>query len=277
MPASQRPRSVLGVATAPVKLGLVALLLLSGPGAASAAPSAARGEGQGGEAFHALATRCAPSVHPSTLAAIVRTESGANALAIGVNTKGVRLKRQPQSIEEAVRTARWLLSKGYNFDAGLGQINSKNLDWLGLSIDAVFDPCANLGAAATVLAECYARATKAPGADRRPLHAALSCYNTGSLTRGFANGYVARVAGNAGYAVPPISAGQAPLQAEAPAALPAEVPEDSHDPSERPDAFAAQGRDAFASTSEPKSDNAPKRMVPSEDDVRPVRLIGVRK
>lgn len=136
-----------------------------------------------------LISRCAPEVAPSTLAAIVAVESGGNAYAIGVN-KGARV-RQPTSPAEAIATAKDLLARGANIDLGLGQINSTNLRWLGLSVEAAFDPCQNLAAAARVLTHNYRRAVAL--GHSTPLGAALSAYNTGSMQRGYRNGYVAKV------------------------------------------------------------------------------------
>lgn len=50
-----------------------------------------------------LASTCAPAVHPVTLSAVVRNESGANPFAIGV--VGGRLVRQPRTQAEAEATA----------------------------------------------------------------------------------------------------------------------------------------------------------------------------
>lgn len=144
-----------------------------------------------------LMGRCAPDVHPTTLSAVVRHESAGNPYAIGVNGKA-KLKRQPRNLEEAVATAKMLRSRGVDFDSGLGQVNIRNIGWLGMSISDLFDPCLNLKASATVLSDCYARATRANIVGQPAIHAALSCYNTGSLTRGFGNGYVSKVAAKAG-------------------------------------------------------------------------------
>ena len=82
-------------------------------------------------------------------------------------------------------------------DLGLGQINSANLSRLGLSIEAAFDPCRNLTAAAQILSEGYAKARPRHADDQAALRAALSLYNTGDETRGLRNGYVAKVLGPA--------------------------------------------------------------------------------
>ena len=146
--------------------------------------------------FVALAQQCAPSVAPQTMAAIVKTESGFRPLAIGVNG-GARLARQPATKDEAVVTAKWLLANGYNLDLGLGQVNSNNLKKVGLTVEDAFDPCRNLAAAATILQGNYQAArTQVPG-EQGALRAAISAYNTGSFSKGFSNGYVETVVGNA--------------------------------------------------------------------------------
>lgn len=152
--------------------------------------------------FAAVAAMCAPNVHLTTLEAIVTHESRANVYAIGVNSKDYRLPKQPESLEEAVSTANLLISKGYDFDSGLGQINVRNLEWLGITIEEVFDPCVNLQAAEKVLTTCYARAAKEFEEGQPALQAALSCYNTGNFTKGFENGYVKKVASHVGTTVP---------------------------------------------------------------------------
>lgn len=194
--------------------------------------------------FVGLAARCAPDVHPATLAAIVQTESGGNPYAIGVN-KGQRLKRQPRSAVEALAVAHKLLAAGANIDFGWGQINVKNLAWLGLSVVDVFDPCRNLEAAGRVLGECYGRAVRKQGEGQGALRSALSCYNTGSLVRGRSNGYVARVV-TVALKVPAIE--PTPGDSQPPVLVrrvkvsqPAAEPEQG-----QPDAFSGRMDDAFS-------------------------------
>lgn len=130
------------------------------------------------------------------MAAIVRVESGFKPLAINVNG-GNRLERQPENKAEAVATARWLIDNGYSIDLGVAQVNSKNIARKGLTVEAAFDPCANLGAAASILEEFYVAARRQFPDEQAALRAAVSAYNTGSFTRGFGNGYVQRVIGSA--------------------------------------------------------------------------------
>lgn len=142
-----------------------------------------------------LAQACAPQSAPETLAAVAWTESRFDPLAIGVN-RGPRPARRARDAADAARIARGLLERGANLDLGLAQINSDNLEWLGLNPEAAFDPCRNLAAADRVL-----RAGYRPKQDETPqqsLRVALSRYNTGHPERGFRNGYVARVEAAAG-------------------------------------------------------------------------------
>lgn len=164
----------------------------------------------------ALAQQCAPGVAPETLLSVVRTESRFNSLAINVNS-GVRLARQPRSKAEAVRMAETLLRTGANFDLGLGQINSKNLGWLKLSIEDAFEPCANLAAAGRVLQANYATASRNSSDPQGALRVALSLYNTGDAGRGFRNGYVAKVEASAKTVVPAIAVAAPALAADQPA------------------------------------------------------------
>lgn len=175
-----------------------------------------------------LAGACAPTVAPETLISIVHTESRFNSLAIGVNSPGVRAPK-PATKAQAIAAARSLIGRGYNIDLGLGQINSANLGWLGLSVENAFEPCSNLAAAARVLAANYqAVARLAPSRDHA-IATALSMYNTGDRRRGFRNGYVARVYASAS-AVIPLIRSTAPV-ATAPA-IPQSPPTSAASPDE---------------------------------------------
>jgi type IV secretion system protein VirB1 len=142
-----------------------------------------------------LASQCAPSVAPETVLAIIQTESSGEPFALNVN--GGRQPAPQNSAADAAATARRFIAAGYSVDLGLGQINSRNMRWLGLTWETVFDPCTNVAALARVLTTNYHAAK--PGRDpQTALRVALSMYNTGSQTRGFRNGYVAKVERNAG-------------------------------------------------------------------------------
>ncbi len=144
-------------------------------------------------AFLALALACAPQVHADTARALVSVESAFNPWAIGV--VGGALVRQPRHRSEALATAKALQASGWNFSVGLGQINVGNFERLGLTVETAFEPCANLAAMQTVLAECFDRASgsASKAVDQVALRQALSCYYSGNFDTGFRHGYVHKV------------------------------------------------------------------------------------
>jgi type IV secretion system protein VirB1 len=159
--------------------------------------------------FLALALACAPQVHADTAHALVSVESAFNPWAIGV--VGGALVRQPRQRAEALATARALQASGWNFSVGLGQINVGNFERLGLTLDSAFEPCTNLAAMQSVLAECFDRArapaatataatapATSPPVDQAALRQALSCYYSGNFATGFRHGYVRKVVAAAG-------------------------------------------------------------------------------
>lgn len=185
----------------------------------------------------ALALSCAPNIHPITLHALVRHESRARQYAIGVNRKGRHLPRQPRTLAEASAAAQRLIDQGIDFDAGLGQINVRNWAWLKLDTATVFDPCRNLAAAQTVLADCYVRALPSHKDPQQALRAALSCYNTGNFSRGFTNGYVGKVLTQAQIKVPAL----APLAKETPPPTPRAASADSAQEPDQEQTTQAEG------------------------------------
>ena len=134
---------------------------------------------------------CAIGVAPSTTQAIVNVESRGNPLALHVNHWN---GPQPvaQTKLEAVALVHKFTKAGYNVDIGLGQINSRNLPALRLSIEDALEGCPNIHGSATILNHFYSQAVTQFGEGQRALKAALSGYNTGDLVRGLHNGYVAR-------------------------------------------------------------------------------------
>ena len=144
-------------------------------------------------AFLALALACAPQVHADTARALVSVESAFNPWAIGV--VGGALVRQPRHRAEALATAKALQAAGWNFSVGLGQINVGNFDRLGLTVESAFEPCANLTAMQTVLAECFDRSSgsASKAVVQVALRQALSCYYSGNFDTGFRHGYVRKV------------------------------------------------------------------------------------
>jgi type IV secretion system protein VirB1 len=163
--------------------------------------------------FMHLAATCAPTVAPETLAAIARTESGFNPNAILDND--LRRSFRPNTLEEAQSIAAQLVGAGHSVDVGLMQVNSHNFARLGLTVAQALDPCSSLAAGARLLVEAYqGGATDAE--QQHALRIALSRYNTGDATMGFANGYVRKVEASTGYIVPALTMGSGQVSALSP-------------------------------------------------------------
>lgn len=144
----------------------------------------------------AMAPSCAPTVDRGTLLAVIGTESRYHPFVVATNTAGRTTSSQRfGSASEAASAVEALLSQGIdNIDMGLAQINYRagHLQRLGLPISAAFDPCSALSVAANVLTHCWSRSDDIRVEAAR-LDATLSCYNTGTPTRGLTNGYVRKV------------------------------------------------------------------------------------
>lgn len=165
-----------------------------------------------------LLSRCAPTVAPSTMRAIVQVESAFQPFVIGTlvrSKSGAQtLSRQPATRSEAVQWASWLLQNGYRFDAGPAQVNSIHFATYGLTPETAFEPCRNIAAGAAILTAEYRRAAAKFGVGQVALRAAISSYNTGHFARGIQNGYVSRVQ-HAATAAAAKSAGVMPPMAHA--------------------------------------------------------------
>ena len=146
-------------------------------------------------ALFSLASQCAPTVAPQTVVAIIRTESRGDPLALNVNK--ARQPARATNAADAIATAQRYVAAGYSVDMGLGQINSRNMRRLGLTWENIFDPCTNVAALGRVITGNY-RAVAGGRDPQDALRVAISMYNTGSTSRGFRNGYVGKVVGNAG-------------------------------------------------------------------------------
>jgi type IV secretion system protein VirB1 len=146
----------------------------------------------------AVALHCAPTMDPAMLVGIARQESGLEPLTLRDDTSGEVLHGAG-----VVAAARRRIAAGHSVDLGLWQINSHNLSLLGLGVAEALEPC-QAAAAAARLIELYSR------------------YNTGSPSRGIANGYAAAVIAAvdsikaAGAKTPPIPVAAIPLPASPP-------------------------------------------------------------
>lgn len=143
--------------------------------------------------FDALADKCAPDVSKDTLQALIKTESSMNPLAIAV--VGGKVK-QPSTLSDALALVKELESQGSNYSLGLGQINVKNFNRLGVTAEDMFEPCKNLQAAQHILKECFVNAQKEDKTEGKQLGDALSCYYSGNEQTGY-KGYVQQVVSNA--------------------------------------------------------------------------------
>ncbi|MUZ66238.1 type IV secretion system lytic transglycosylase VirB1 (plasmid) [Rhizobium rhizogenes] len=152
--------------------------------------------------FSQLARECAPSVAPSTLAAIAKVESRSDPLVLHDNTTGETLHWTDQA--DARRSVEDRLVAGHSIDVGLMQVNSSNFAMLGLTSSNAFEPCASLSAAARLLVRHFTGGNTAQE-EQLALRRAISAYNTGNLKRGFTNGYVRRVELAAQQLVPPLA------------------------------------------------------------------------
>lgn len=155
----------------------------------------------------ALVERCAPTVHPETMTAVISAESRGHQFAIAdagpvklpwSERKHLVRSHYMGSLDEAEAKAKSLISNGHTVSLGLAQINDRNLPRLGMTIREVFDPCTNLSAGGKILTEFYERAAQEFGPGEKALRASISAYNSGSWIRGERNGYVGLVFKQAG-------------------------------------------------------------------------------
>ncbi|WP_455477909.1 lytic transglycosylase domain-containing protein [Bartonella sp. B10] len=151
--------------------------------------------------FMMLATACAPAIHPITLSAVVMKESRGDVYAVSINNHQ-KISPQPSSFEEAITTAEQLRHDGHNLNIGLGQISVKNLEWLGMSLSDLFNPCKNLEAIQIILTHCYERAKLEYDSEQSALKDALNCYSVGNGERGFA---MQKIASYVGVEVPALA------------------------------------------------------------------------
>jgi len=159
----------------------------------------------------AIALQCAPAVDPHMLVGIAQQESDLETMTLHDDVTD-RVLHGAGVIDAATR----LIAAGHSVDLGAWQINSGNLSLLGLRIADAFDPCKSVAAAARLM-ELFSR------------------YNTGSPSRGIANGYA-----------PAVMASIHAVRAASPAMpVMAEQPTSAPDPFSRP---SRTGRDLVFTT-----------------------------
>ncbi|MCA8270714.1 lytic transglycosylase domain-containing protein [Burkholderia vietnamiensis] len=163
------------------------------------------------QSLEAIMATCAPNVHPTTMAALVQTESKGNPYSLSDSgleglpwserKKTIR-SLSPSSAEDAEKIAADLIARGHIVDIGLTQVSSRNLARLRLSVREVLDPCTNVRAGGQILSAFYRDALPKYRDSNAALLAALSAYNTGNFSNGLSNGYVDRVLAAGGMRVP---------------------------------------------------------------------------
>lgn len=200
-------RRVGGVGRLSPMLALVSVVLVCVLGGGRVAQSAEASVARAGVAgvapeFAALITRCAPTVHPETMAALISAESRGHQFAIAdagpvklpwAQRKALVRSYYLGSVDEATTKATELIAAGHTVSLGLSQVNDRNLGRLGLTVRAMFDPCTNLATGGKIVTEFYLRAVKKFGPGGKALRAAISAYNSGDWMRGENEGYVGLV------------------------------------------------------------------------------------
>lgn len=127
-----------------------------------------------------LVAQCAPFVAPSTMAAIVRVESGGNPLVILDNTTG--RDYYPQTVQQGAAIIRHLLSIGHTqIDVGIAQVDTENFAAYGLTPSAALNACTNLRAGARILQDAYKMSAATYGPGQTALYHAFEAYNSGRL------------------------------------------------------------------------------------------------
>lgn len=153
-----------------------------------------------------LAQQCAPVVAPTTIAAIVRVESGGHPLALHDNTTGRSFS--PADQRRAVSLLSSLIQAGHSVDAGLMQVNSRNYARYGLTPQTAFDTCSNVRVGGLILVAAWKQAVRGAkaseqagraglGSSQAALWHAVQAYNSGNLHG--APQYAARVWSAAGH------------------------------------------------------------------------------
>ncbi|WP_065842951.1 lytic transglycosylase domain-containing protein, partial [Campylobacter fetus] len=128
------------------------------------------------------------NVDTSIIEQIIKVESNYQQYAINVNKIGSFTFKTKQ---EAKALADFYISKGYSVDIGLMQFNSSNLKQFSYNVEDMLEPCSNIKAGSDLFYLAYENTDSNLNKSER-ISQALSTYNTGNITFGFKNGYVAK-------------------------------------------------------------------------------------
>lgn len=124
--------------------------------------------------------------------AIAKQESNYYASALYIN-KWELDQFSKLNVDEAVLVAEKMVAEGYTVDVGLMGINSWNIERFGLTVRETYDPCTNINIGEQILFDNIQHAESLGHSGHDAIRVALSMYNTGSVHRGFKNGYVEKV------------------------------------------------------------------------------------
>jgi soluble lytic murein transglycosylase-like protein len=114
----------------------------------------------GSHPFHACLEEAATAYQlPSTLLrAIVQVENGNwDPLAVSVNQHGKGIRQTVRSMNDAISLVTRLWKQNVNFDVGLGQVNTRNMERFRIHPIALLDGCSNLEVSARILRESIER------------------------------------------------------------------------------------------------------------------------
>lgn len=148
------------------------------------------------EAIQQIIEECAPSIPQALMKSLVARESNFKQFAIGMDAKQGYVK-QPETLEDAVKTIGELKKAGRSFSVGLGQIHISNIEKYNLSWEQAFDPCVNLHTSELILWQFYNQAVSKGYSGASALFAMLRGYNSGNIEWSVSNGYASAILKNA--------------------------------------------------------------------------------
>ena len=132
--------------------------------------------------FLTLASLCGPGVDPVTTAAIIKTESNFEPLAIRDNTLQVSFK--PTSRAAAESTLSELVRRGDKLAIGLMQITTPWVTKFGIKAADLLNGCTNIRYGTHILSENFKGCQPRSSDDKTALECALSTYWSGNGTVG---------------------------------------------------------------------------------------------
>jgi len=138
-----------------------------------------------------LIAQCAvPEAPKEIIREIITVESAEDPFAINVNKLADALIPKSDDKQVLAKYIEGKIGEGYTVDVGLMQINSENFKTFGTDAISMLDECQNIAIGSQIFMKAYNAAVQFYGKTEKAKQTALSAYNTGTLHRGFTNGYV---------------------------------------------------------------------------------------